>query len=277
MLRMFVPVLTYPDESSILGLQRALDLAATVGAEVLAAVVEIDIPPLTRPAIPLGIDVMEMSAQAEGLSRVRADDASAWLKRTAERLNLKLTVQRTCLRLEQVGDTLSSEARTHDLTVMVLGTVTEERAVAEALIFGTGGPVILIPGAGEVPISLLTIAVAWDGSRASARALRDAMPLLSMAERVLLLTAEGDKVIERRSVQGAAALLEQRGISHDRLDVLVSSGRSVGDALQEDALRKEAGLLVMGGYGHTRLRDFILGGATKSVLNNLRIPVLLSH
>jgi nucleotide-binding universal stress UspA family protein len=277
LLRIFLPLLTYPYSTAMPGLQRCLDLAATLGSEILALVVEIDIPPIRNPPVPLGLDVVAMAAEAEALSRSRADDVSAHLRREGQRVNLRLDLERVRSRLEWVGETLALAARTHDCSLFVLGDSTEERSAAEALIFDSGRPVILIPGDGEAAAHVNTIAVAWDGGRAAARALHDSMPVLQRAERVVILTARRDKEIDPRSVEGVLALLDQRGIKNSQSDVLVTSENSIGEALQEAALRQDAGLLVMGAYGHSRIREFVLGGATRSVLKNLRLPILMSH
>lgn len=277
MLRILLPLLTYPYSTAMPGLQRCLDLAATLGSEILALVVEVDIPPIRNPPIPLGLDVVAMAAEAEALSRSRADDVSAHMRREAKRMNLRLDLERVRSRLEWVGETLALAARTHDFSLFVLGESTEERSTAEALIFDSGRPVILIPDAGEAAAQVNIVAVAWDGGRAAARALHDSMPILQLAERVVILTARRDKEIDPRSVEGVLALLDQRGIKNSQSDVLVTSENSIGEALQEAALRKDAGLLVMGGYGHSRIREFVLGGATRSVLKNLRLPILMSH
>jgi nucleotide-binding universal stress UspA family protein len=103
------------------------------------------------------------------------------------------------------------------------------------------------------------------------------MPMLEAADRVVLLTADADKKIDPKSIERALAALDHRGIQNSHLEVLVESGQSIGDALQQAALRKDAGLLVMGAFGHSRIREFILGGATRSVLGKLQMAILMSH
>lgn len=272
----FLPVLTSPYTSPTRGLQRALDFAATLGAEVLASISEVEIPPVVSPALPFGIDVAAMAAEAEATSRARADELEQHLRHEAERLSLALRAVRTRSRQEWVGETMGIAARTHDFVLFCPGEGVDDEPVAEALIFGAGRPLVLIPEH-DAPVQLMTVAVAWDGSRAAARAFHDAAPLLQMAESVVVLTAGRDKQIDQTGVQGLLDALERTAMHATRVEVANDPEQTIGDALQAAAIKHDAGLLVMGGYGHSRMREFILGGATRSILKRQRLPVLLSH
>jgi nucleotide-binding universal stress UspA family protein len=120
------------------------------------------------------------------------------------------------------------------------------------------------------------VAVAWDGGRAGARAVRDALPLLRRAKQVRIITVGDDKPIASAGVAALQTFLTGHGIVfvHDDVEL---AGRSIGEALQAEAIRGDAGLLVMGAYGHNRVREFVLGGATRTVLGTLRLPTLMSH
>lgn len=149
------------------------------------------------------------------------------------------------------------------------------RAMTEALVFETGRPVLILPpsGLGE---GRRRVAIAWDGSRVAARAVADAMPLLAAAERVHVLTVTDEKPLQAQAGRLLAEGLRDRGIAAEASTV-EAEDRPIGATLQDDALALGAGLLVMGGYGHSRLRDFVLGGATLGVLNDPRMPVMMSH
>lgn len=272
----FLPILTGPYASPMRGLQRALDFGATLGAEILASISELEVPPLVTPALPLGIDVATMAAEAEAASRARADELEHQLRHEAGRLSLVLRTVRTRSRQEWAGENMGAAARTHDLVLFCPGEGVDDEPVAEALIFGAGRPVVLIPD-NDAPVHLMTVAVAWDGSRAAARAFHDALPLLQMAKRVVVLTAGSDKQIEQAGVAGVLDALERSAVQANRVEVSNDPAQTIGEALQGAALANDAGLLVMGGYGHSRMREFILGGATRSILKRQRLPVLLSH
>lgn len=141
--------------------------------------------------------------------------------------------------------------------------------------FSSGGPVVILP-IGDAGVDLKKVAVAWDGSRAAARALRDAIAVLSGVEQVIILTADGEKSIPSDSLACVLAFLEAHEVAVTHRAIPSADG-AIGDILQHAALDDEAGLLVMVAYGHSRMREFILGGATKSVLRSPRLPVFMSH
>ena len=101
------------------------------------------------------------------------------------------------------------------------------------------------------------------------------MPLLAKAEKVVLVTAFDDKSIGEAAVTALTEYLDRHSIVSSHVDTS-SAGKTVGSVLQVEARAQGAGLLVMGAFGHSRLRDFVLGGATKNVLHDLKMPVFLS-
>jgi nucleotide-binding universal stress UspA family protein len=127
---------------------------------------------------------------------------------------------------------------------------------------------------GATPNGLKHVVVAWNGSREAARAVRDAIPLIEAvgtAEVMVIDPPNGQEI-------GAdiARALSSHGIKvdvHERL----SNDAEIGDLLLKEARVSGADLLVMGAYGHSRLREWVLGGATEEVLEKAKIPVLLSH
>lgn len=272
----FLPVLTTALSSPSSGLLRGLDLAATLGAEVSVSIAEIEIPNLVTPALPLGLDPAGMIAAAEKASRARADELDLFLRHEGKRLNLHLTTIRSSQRREWIGDAMAVAARTHDFALFCSGEGLDDQSTAEALIFRSGRPVILIPK-DAAPVHIETVAIAWDGSRAATRAFHDALPILRMAGEVVLLTAGSDKVIDPSAAGELLGALARNAIPSRRIEVYNNPDQPIGESLQRAALANRAGLLVMGGYGHNRIREFILGGATRSVLKHQSLPVLLSH
>jgi nucleotide-binding universal stress UspA family protein len=274
--RILLPLLTYPDPSPIAALPRALDLAATLDAEVTALVHEVDIPPITEPFAGLLLDVKAMSSTAESLSRARGAELAQAVRHQAERIALPLTVE-TFRHERLAGELIASRARTYDLTILLCHPDSPDHALLEEeVLFRSGGPVVVLP-ADDGPVHLSTVAVAWDGSRAAARALRDALGVLGRAGRIVILTAGEEKSIPPRSVTDVLTLLKAHGISAEHRAVPLAADITIGDALQLAAIAEDAGLLVMGAYGHSRMREFVLGGATKSALLTPRLPLLMSH
>ncbi len=176
-----------------------------------------------------------------------------------------------------VHEAIADHARTHDLTVAGCDDagLLSERQIAEYLLFESGRPLIVVP-AGYTGGGTGTVAVAWDNTPAAARALGDAKPLIGTGEAVLL-TIDGDKQIPGELDADALLLAtRRRGITARPVNA-AKGGRTIAEALQDEAIAAGAGLLAMGGYGHSRLRRFILGSATAGLLAAPRLPTLLSH
>lgn len=174
---------------------------------------------------------------------------------------------------------LADHARLHDLVVIGADSsgLMSDRLIAENLLFEIGRPMLVAPSGFTGVFACGRIAVAWDNSRVAARALGDALALMPGIEEVVLLTIGGEKAI-RSSLDDddIARMLRRRNVSA-RVARQELNGKSIGTAIKDGVCEVGADLLVMGGYGHSRLRDFILGGATLSVLGDPRMPVLLSH
>ncbi|NIA70145.1 universal stress protein [Pelagibius litoralis] len=145
-------------------------------------------------------------------------------------------------------------------------------ATLDAALFGSGRPVLLAP-ADAGPGLGKTIAVAWDGSKEGACAVTAALPLLAKAEKVVAITArEGDEA----DPSALARYLAGHGIEA-KTWAYTPGSESIADGLLEQADHANADMLVMGAYGHSRLRERILGGATQGVLERSKIPVLMMH
>ena len=127
------------------------------------------------------------------------------------------------------------------------------------------------------PFDLKTVVVAWDFSRAAARAVADAIPLLEKAKEVRIVTVANEKVFDsKHSAEELAKNLSRHGIDVV-LDKVDAAGRTIGEVLETHTASCRADVLVMGAYGHSRFREFILGGATRSLLSKPPIPILFSH
>lgn len=173
-------------------------------------------------------------------------------------------------------------ARYADLTVLGQGIDLQDPSgelawLPEELVLGVGRPVLIVPRYGTFPTVGERVLVAWNGSREATRAVNDALPMLKRAAVVTVLSIDAEGEPDRR-VPGAdiALHLARHGIRAE-----VASTRSVelpvGDVLLSFAADCGADLLVMGAYGHSRLREMLLGGATRHLLQQMTIPVLMSH
>ena len=182
-----------------------------------------------------------------------------------------------------VAHTAGTRARRYDMTIVgqldprlpPLGT---RKFVPEALFLESGRPVLVVPCAGEIHSVATRVLVAWDGSREAARAMNDAMPFLEQASTVVVVTFEhaatGDETIADPSC--AVAHLAEHGV-RARGHLRPLEHRTVAEALRACVADEGCDLLVMGGYGHSRLYEIITGGTTRRILRTMNVPVLLSH
>ena len=149
--------------------------------------------------------------------------------------------------------------------------------MVESVLFGSGRHVFLVPPGERRKMEFGRILVAWNGSREAARALAEARPYLGRAQSVSICVV-GDKRSEERALLGSEA---KKHLKHHGIDAVVhcvsSRNGDVGETLISEAGRHKADLIVMGGYGHSRLREWLLGGVTYELLQRAPVPLLLAH
>lgn len=187
-------------------------------------------------------------------------------------------VMETCLPDEAI-ESFVAHARLRDIAILPNRREKPpiERPLIEAVLFGSGLPAMLIPADGKTTFAIDRILIAWDYSRVAARAVGDAMPLLTKAKRVHIVTVTDDKELRpRMDAHELARHLARHGVAVV-IDQALRGNMSIGDALFRQAAAINADLMVMGGFGHSRLRDFILGGATQQILTWAPLPILMSH
>jgi nucleotide-binding universal stress UspA family protein len=182
--------------------------------------------------------------------------------------------------LAGAGDQFGRIARRFDLAVVGQAepeTSTVEDIIAEATLFESGRPMIVVPYIQKAPLKLDNVMVCWDGSRQAARAVGDALPLLVKAGRVEIVII-ADERGKQDEIEGAdiGQHLARHGLEVD-VHRIASGGIDVADALLSHAADSGTDFMVMGGYGHSRLREFVLGGVTRSILGSMTVPVLMAH
>lgn len=170
---------------------------------------------------------------------------------------------------------IAAQARVADMTI--IPNYGHTGPIAEDLVFDSGRPVLLLPVSEGAPKpSFDHVVVGWDGGRAAARALADALPICARAASVKVVTITGDKALDRDIQDGLRRHLKAHAIEADLIE-RPAAGADAGSALLEFCRSSGAGLLVMGAYGHSQLREFILGGATRTVVAEADLPVLMAH
>lgn len=167
--------------------------------------------------------------------------------------------------------------RTSDLCILPLSPDGEQRLLVEDWLFHVGRPCLIYPDAAAGAFSLDTVVISWDCSRSAARAVADALPLLKHAKKVCIVTVRGEKDLPFADVRAPLIdYLAAHAVDCAAEDVDLE-GRAIGRAILDHAADARADLLVMGAYGHSRTREFLLGGATKSALDAAGIPLFMSH
>jgi nucleotide-binding universal stress UspA family protein len=184
-----------------------------------------------------------------------------------------------CLTSE-TADVLVEHARLRDLTIVPVSDGDHvAQWYAQSIIFGSGKPTLVMPHIRKrtSAFALDTVAVAWDFSRPAARAVADALPILKKAKQVYIVTITNEKSISgRRSAEELARNLVSHDV-HVILDTADAGGRGIGEVLTSYVDSVGGDILVMGAYGHSRMRDFILGGATRSMVSKPPVPIFMSH
>jgi nucleotide-binding universal stress UspA family protein len=182
--------------------------------------------------------------------------------------------------LAGVAEQFGRIARRFDLSIVGQAepeTSAVEEVIAEAALFESGRPVIVVPYIQKDPLKLDQVMVCWDGSRSAARAIGDAMPLLQQSKRVEIVIVANERG-KQDEIAGAdmGAHLARHGLNVEvRRTVL--GDIDVADVLLSHAADSGSDFIVMGGYGHSRLREFVLGGVTRSIFRSMTAPVLMSH
>lgn len=217
----------------------------------------------------VGPEVFEAQREANRLVRERVE---ASFRRLCDPARMAV---RDVYEEGDAGELLADAARGADLTVLAQ----EGGSGLEALnpqpihhvILSAGGPVLVLPREGLGPDLGRRVVVAWNGSREAARAAKDALPFLETADTVTLIAAGDDA---GATLDAGTGLLKRHGakVTARQIDL----GRAHGATLLDASAAADADLLVMGAYGHSRLREIVLGGATREVLRNARVAVLLS-
>ena len=267
----------YPEPTPVPTVEDAVSVAAALGAHIAALSCEINVELPGHFISGSMVGLPGIIAGEAAKSRRNAHDLISAFETAAAKAGVSREfILQKCKSFE-VPDLLVEYARLRDLTIVPVPELYDQW-YAEAVIFGSGRPTLILPqSARPRPFELGTVAVAWDSSRAAARAISDAIPLLEKAKKVRVVTVLNEKHLDTKHSAGELSKnLSRHGIDIvlDRVD---AKGRPIGDVLEAYVASHAPDMLVMGAYGHSRLREFVLGGATKSMLSKPPLPIMFSH
>jgi nucleotide-binding universal stress UspA family protein len=278
-----LPLVSYPNPTAIVAIEKCVAIASYLGANISATAVELEIP---APAGPFtGAFVMEGAAPIEKAgehhkSLLNSKRMLEGLETAAKSSKIAYTHTIAPCTVEDVATVLVSQSRLKDLSLIpVKGHDSGQENVIESLLFESGRPVLLFSeqSVKRLSNSFDQVTIAWDHSAQAARAVADALPFLQNAKCIRVLTAT-DKATSAERASGAALVkhLARHGIEAS-FDMPKISGSSIGKVLEAYVKVNKIDLLVMGAYRHSRLREFVMGGATYTILGHPPCWVLMSH
>ena len=224
-----------------------------------------------------GAAVAAVMGAEQDRAQERADAAIAVFEVEARLAKIAYGIRTLATIPAEAGQTIGALSRLYDMTIVLqpeASTASYDNEIPQHVLFNSGGPMLMVPYIHKGPLDTHHVGIAWDGSRLAARAVRDAMPFLMGAKEVTVI-AINEEVGESSSDQ-LAAHLGRRGIAA-KVQRLTAERHDIQSAILSIAAESNMGLLVMGGYGHSRLHERILGGVTRSMLDSMTVPVLMSH
>jgi nucleotide-binding universal stress UspA family protein len=211
-------------------------------------------------------------------SNKEADGHGARLKEQLAAFGPHTELRRIDVYPETAGRTLADEARTSDLFVGTrpYGDPGKSERIEEAVLFRSGRACLFLPPMAQSRAKVDTVVVAWKNTREAARAVAAAIPVLQLASSVeVVMVSEGPGSLDIEDSADIGRYLSRHGIKATIRTV--PGAPDTATALLREAHASAADLIVMGGYGHARLQELVLGGATRDILRNSDIPVLMAH
>jgi nucleotide-binding universal stress UspA family protein len=257
--------------------QFAISIAARFEAHIAGIAFAYD--PVITPAVMDGLSASWVDAQ-RAENRAAAQEAVDRFEAAAKREGLSAEHRIIEAGLGRAATLFGTIARCFDLAVV--GQTDPEHVLPddlliEAALFESGRPMVVVPYIQEEGLKLGHVLVCWDGSHNSARAIADSLPFVVRGGKVeIVMVASGEGKMDELPGADLAEHLARHGLNVE-VKRLVAAGVDVSNVILSYAADSGADFIVMGGYGHSRLREFVLGGATRGILQSMTVPVLMAH
>ena len=224
-----------------------------------------------------GAAVAAVIGDEQGRALVRANAALSVFEIEAKLAKIAYGVMSFAAVPAEAGEAIGTLARLYDMTIVLQpesSSASYDNHIPQEVLFNSGGPMLMVPYIHHGPLDAQHVGIAWDGSRLAARAWRDALPFLMGAKAVTVIAVNEEA--SEVSSDHLVSHLTRRGIAA-RAQRLTADRGNIQGAILSIAAESNMGLLVMGGYGHSRLHERILGGVTRSMFDTMTVPVLMSH
>ncbi|HYN00290.1 MAG TPA: universal stress protein [Aestuariivirgaceae bacterium] len=265
-------------------LDAVLQLAATLAGEQKSHVIGLYVIP--APAVYPAVGPYVVPEVFDGLTRF-FEDQSKGAKKKFDAVMKRGDLSGRWLEIKAsapvISETVSEIGRIAELVVVSEtnrdGKNGAELDFVENVILGVGRPVLILPRRSDSDLNTSLVVCGYNGSKESARAVHDAVPILRKAKDVRLIWVDPASDTEPFGAPPGTAMaesLQRQGVKATAESVL-SKGVNPAEAVMMKARELGSGLIVMGAYGHSRIREFVLGGATRHALSSLTIPLLMSH
>ncbi|MDF2096884.1 universal stress protein [Aquibaculum arenosum] len=258
----------------------ALELAQRFDAHLVGLYVS---PELSVPSFieaQLGEEVRTMQLN---LRRERAEEAIGSFEEAARKAGVTVESRRQAAFLDEIPDVIALHGRYSDLVILGQQDEDDEESLPSSLteetLLSVGRPVLMVPYIGAPEGFGRQITLGWDGSREAARAASDALPFLKRADAVRVLCVNPKRGIGGHGEEPGADIalsLARHGVKAEAQHV-VSREVEVADLMLSRAADQGTDLMVLGAYGHSRMRELIMGGVTHTLLRNMTVPLLMSH
>jgi len=255
----------------------AIDLARRYNARLSAVFV---VPDYFIPSYVEAQISADVITQINDQEKERATEAMNRVKKQMQDAEISVD---TYIEVGNLIGILSDYARYTDLLILGQSQLDDPENVSESLadhlVLEGGVPCLVIPYTGARPTLGKRILVAWNESRESARALKDALPMLAQADSVTILLIKATSHYEEHTATQKKVILSylaNHGIKAE-VSTCIDNHLDAGDTMLAEAIDNDKDLIVMGAYGHSRLREIVLGGATRHLLKQMTVPIFISH
>ena len=267
-------------EGSAKEVEAGVDLAGRFGAHMIGLHIapEPVFPSFVMGQLPRGA----LEAQQKAME-ARGAEAAAAFRSACDKAGVSSELREARAFVEDIPAGVGQQARYADLLLLSQHNPDAPRpgggSLLERTVLSSGAPALIVPYIGAPKNYGRRVLLAWDGSREAARAVKDAMPFLEAAEKVTVLCINPKKDAVGHSHEPGADIahfLARHGVKAEAKHV-TSGGVGIGETLLSRMSDEGSDLLVMGAYGHSRLSELILGGVTRTILEHMTVPVLMSH